>query len=189
MTMKYSKKETAYRDFSPSWRFLTQNPVSFFAFGFGAGLSPKAPGTAGSLVGFPVAWAVLALIPRDPNRAWMLAAAALALFLAGVPICARSEKQVMRKDYGGIVFDEIAAMAGLLFFVPCDPLYWAAAFVFFRVFDIFKPQPVGWVDQNTSGGFSIMIDDTLAAAYAWLCVLAMQWGAHWLGFRVPGLPF
>ncbi len=86
-------------------------------------------------------------------------------FLLGVWLCGRVSTKLGVHDHGGIVWDE---MVGYWLAVAFVPLHWPwmlAAFVLFRVFDIFKPWPIRQLDKNVSGGLGIMIDDTLAAIY------------------------
>ena len=75
------------------------------------------------------------------------------------------------RDPGAIVIDEVAAQWLVLLPAPLDPLSYAAAFVLFRIFDIWKPWPVRWADRRLSGGLGIMLDDLLAAVYAVLVFL------------------
>ena len=132
----------------------------FLAYGFGSGLAPRAPGTAGTLAAVPLAVA-LKLLPA--LLFWPLL---VLLFIAGIRICDVASKQVGQHDPGGIVWDEMVAYWLAAAFVP---LHWAwllAAFVLFRVFDIFKPWPIGWVEKRFGGGLGIMLDDIVAAVYA-----------------------
>lgn len=176
----------------PTPREVLLNPVHCVAFGFGAGLSPRAPGTVGTLVGIPFWWA-LSWLPL----AWYLAAVA-ALFAFGCWVCDRSAKRLGVHDYGGIVFDEVIG-----YLVACLPLainleawrpgivdqHWnldwngipalVVVFVLFRLFDIWKPWPIGGFDRRVGGGFGIMLDDLIAGLYAALVLYA--------GFRLMGL--
>lgn len=166
--------------FRPSWRQVLGSPVHALAFGLGAGLSPYAPGTFGTLVGVPL-WFLLAPLPAP---AYLLSL--LLLFAAGCWLCGESARRLGVHDYGGIVFDEIVG-----YLITCLPLLaasglsgeaellaLAAAFAAFRVFDIWKPWPIGWLDRRVHGGFGIMLDDVLAGVYAAL-VLAL--GLAWVG--------
>ncbi len=148
----------------PDWRMITRHPAYFVAFGFGSGLSPWGPGTLGTLVAYPLyfllAWCGI-------SGVW-LAALCVPLFAIGVKICAMSDELLGMHDHSGVNYDEIVAMLLVLAFVPATPLAWVLAFVAFRVFDIIKPWPIGWVDRHVSGGFGVMIDDILAAIMALL---------------------
>lgn len=153
----------------PSWRFVLGHPAHFLAFGFGAGLSPLAPGTAGTLAAFPVYWLLdLALPPAA------LPAAVLLMFLAGVRICGRTGRALGCADHGGIVWDEITAFVLVLSYTPPTPLGFAAAFVLFRLFDVLKPFPIGFLDRKLKHGFGVMLDDLLAAAYSLLILAALR---------------
>lgn len=155
----------------PDWRFALAHPAHFLALGFGSGLAPKAPGTAGTLVAFPLYFAMQGL--AAPVY-WALTALFL---LAGIWICGRTGKALGVHDHGGIVWDEIAAFLLVLPFSP--PAWWgyALAFALFRLFDIWKPFPIAWFDAQVHGGLGVMLDDVLAAGYAVLCLLGV---ALWL---------
>jgi phosphatidylglycerophosphatase A len=143
---------------------LLRDPVHLLAFGFGAGLSPWAPGTAGSVVGLLAAWSV---------SSWPIALRAVLiglLFLAGVWICGTSARRLGRADPPGIVWDEIVAMMLTALALPGGALWWIVAFVLFRFFDIAKPWPIRDLDHSLGGGIGIMLDDIVAAAYAAGCL-------------------
>lgn len=155
---------TSRPDSRPDWRFVTAHPAHFLAFGFGAGLSPRAPGTVGSLVAFPV-YALLSLSPPAWYWAWVVL-----VLVAGVWICDVAGRALGVADHGGIVWDEVAAMLLLLPFAPTGWVGWLAAFALFRLFDIVKPWPIGWLDRHVKGGLGVMLDDVLAAVYAVICL-------------------
>ena len=150
-----------------SARELTFGTLSgFFAFGFGSGLSPLAPGTMGTLVAIPLAVG-LKLLP--PELFWPLL---LALFLVGVQLCAVTSKRLGQHDPGGIVWDEMVAYWLAVAFVPLHWAWLTAAFVLFRVFDILKPWPIRKVEDRFGGGLGIMLDDVVAAVYAMVLMQA-----------------
>lgn len=151
---------------TPTWRFLAAHPARLVAFGFGTGLSPKAPGTVGTLLGFPLYWLIAAATPDLTHQLALLAAA----FVIGIPICARTGRDLGVADHGGIVWDEIVAFALVLAFTPAGALWAAAAFGFFRLFDIVKPWPIRVADARLKNGFGVMFDDLLAAGYAIACL-------------------
>lgn len=137
---------------------LTQlkNPLVFLALGFGSGLSPKAPGTAGTLVALPLYYFMSQL-----TLSHYLMVAAI-LFVIGVWLCGYAARKLGVHDHPGIVFDEIV---GYLITMIAVPLSWPtllAGFVLFRFFDAVKPWPISWCDKNLHGGFGIMFDDVLA---------------------------
>ena len=118
------------------------DPVQFLAFGFGSGLAPKAPGTVGSIAAIPV---YLLFAGQAPA---VYAGIVLVAAVLGVWIC-------------GAASERLALWA-----VPVTPLGVVLAFLAFRVFDIAKPWPIGWLDKHTQGGFGIMIDDVVAGCLA-----------------------
>ncbi len=149
----------------PDWRLLLSHPAHFFSLGFGSGLVPKGPGTAGTLVAFPLYW-LLAPLMND----YLFLIFLIAAFFVGVKICDKTGRTLGVEDHGGIVWDEIVAFMLVLFFTPVG-IYWQIlAFVLFRFFDIVKPQPIKYFDKNMHGGMGVMFDDLLAAGYALLCL-------------------
>lgn len=153
----------------PDWAFVMAHPAHFLGLGFGAGLSPRAPGTAGTLAAFPLYFALQGV---TAPVYWGLVAVCL---VAGVWICGRTGADLGVHDHGGIVWDEIAAFLAVLPFAP--PVWWGylLAFALFRLFDIWKPYPIGWLDRRVHGGLGVMLDDLLAAVYAVFCLLGLAW--------------
>jgi phosphatidylglycerophosphatase A len=146
---------------------MLRHPAHVIALGAGAGLVPVAPGTAGTLLAFPLYWA-LASSCTAPT---VLALIALG-FLVGVWACGTTGLALRVADDGAMVWDEIVAFALVLVFTPGGWPWQAGAFVLFRFFDILKPPPIRYFDRNLKGGFGVMFDDLLAAFYAVL-VLAV----------------
>ncbi len=136
------------------------DPVQFLAFGLGSGLSPKAPGTAGSVAAIPI----YLLFAQQPL--WIYALIVLGAAIAGIWICGVASDRLGVHDHSGIVWDEFVGMWIALAAVPITPLAVLMAFLAFRVFDIAKPWPIGWLDKNTQGGLGIMIDDVVAGILA-----------------------
>ena len=141
--------------------------LSLPAFGLGAGYSPKAPGTAGSLV----AVLLFAGLGTQPLGAYLLML--LLATLAGIGICDDAARRMGVHDHPGIVWDEfVGQWIALLPLVPVAAwdvrtgLAVAAGFALFRLFDIWKPWPVRLADQRVEGGLGIMLDDLIAGAMA-----------------------
>ncbi len=151
----------------PDLKLLFAHPAHFLSLGFGSGLSPVAPGTAGSLLAIPLFLALAHFFPLPI----LLAVVALSFGL-GVWFCDLTGKALGVSDHGGIVWDEIVAMWLILAFTPPGGLWFGAAFALFRLFDIWKPFPIRYFDQHVKGGFGVMLDDLLAAGYA-LAVLKL----------------
>lgn len=138
------------------------------AFGFGSGLSPFAPGTAGSLVAIPLALP-LVLLPL-PVALGLIAAA----FLFGVWLCGRVGRRLAVHDHSGIVFDEFVGLWLILVCVPFHWAWWLAAFAIFRVFDAAKPWPISWFDRRIHGGLGVMLDDLLAGGISLAVLLVVK---------------
>jgi phosphatidylglycerophosphatase A len=152
---------------APTLKFLFSHPAHFIALGFGAGLSPVAPGTVGTLVALPLAW----LLRAYTDDLGFLVSVAMA-FAVGIWAADRTGRDLGVPDHGAIVWDEVAAFLLVLFFVGTEPLRQALAFLLFRAFDVVKPPPARFIDREWHHGFGVMADDIVAAFYA-LLVLAL----------------
>jgi len=150
------------------WR----RPVVFLALGLGAGLAPRAPGTAGTAAAVPL---YLALLPLS---AGLRTGAVALLFAFGVVLCARAARVIGAHDHPAIVWDEIVGFLVTMLPAPRGWPWIVLGFVLFRGFDILKPWPIRWLDRNVGGGLGIMVDD-LAAGLAAGAVL-------WLLARIVG---
>lgn len=139
---------------------LLRNPVHFLAFGFGSGAIPFAPGTFGTLVAIPL-YLLLAVYPL-----WVYLIVTVLAFALGVWLCEVTSRDLGVHDHSGIVWDEIVGYLVTMTAMPRSLVWVCAGFVLFRLFDIWKPWPVGWADKKLSGGFGIMMDDILAGVYA-----------------------
>jgi phosphatidylglycerophosphatase A len=140
-------------------KIVLGSPSGFLAFGFGAGLSPVAPGTMGTLVAIPFIFILKSL--GGPGF-WIALAL---LFLLGVQLCGHVSRKLGVHDHGGIVWDEMVGYWLSAAFVPLQWPWLLAAFVLFRFFDIVKPWPIRQIDKKVSGGFGVMIDDVVAALF------------------------
>jgi phosphatidylglycerophosphatase A len=128
--------------------------------GFGLGYLPAAPGTWGTLGGVAVAWLIHPLHPFL-YLLLLLAAAGMA-----VPMVTEVEKAMGRKDPSNIVIDELLSFPLTLFLVPFQWITVLLGFVLFRVADIAKPWPCRRLEL-LPGGWGMILDDTMAAIYAW----------------------
>ena len=142
---------------------LLKHPVHLVALGFGAGLVPKGPGTAGTLVALLPAWLML------PLPAAVRAVLVVLLFGFGVWICGESARRPGEHDPSAIVWDEIVGFLAVSVMLPPEPFWWVA-FGLFRIFDIAKPWPIRDLERRSSGGVGIMLDDLVAAAFTVACL-------------------
>lgn len=157
-------------------QFMLAHPAHWLAQGFGSGLSPVMPGTAGTLMG----WALFAV----PTGLWpaiftplFWGVAILAGILVGIWACDRTGRDMGIADHGSMVWDEIVAFwIVLLVLMPADFSTQCAAFLWFRFFDMVKPPPIRFFDRQIKGGVGVMWDDIVAAFYTLL--LFALWHAN-----------
>lgn len=148
---------------------LLRQPVHLFAFGFGAGLMPRAPGTFGTLVAVPLVVLVM-------QFGWLAHALfALSACVIGVYLCGESARRLGVHDHPGIVWDEIAGYTVTMLAAPLDWRWLLAGFVLFRFFDIVKPGPIREADHRLSGGLGIMLDDVIAGVFAAVILLVLRY--------------
>jgi phosphatidylglycerophosphatase A len=147
---------------------LLSNAAHFLAVGFGAGYSPFAPGTAGTVVGLVLFWPLrgVGLVPQ-------LVAMAL-MFLAAVASAEVTSRRTGIKDPSIVVVDEIIGMWISLFLLPWTPAVVIAAFFLFRLMDVVKPPPARGFER-LPGGWGIVLDDVMAGIYANLAVRVGLW--------------
>ena len=168
----------------PPISFLFSHPAHFVACGFGSGLSPFAPGTAGTLF----AWATFPLLRMGYPDDFAFALFLLFAFAAGVWCAHRTGRNLGVVDHGAIVWDEIVPFWAVLMFIPpalvttpggsalsASGLAWqTAAFFLFRFYDIVKPSPADYFDEKVKNGFGVMMDDVIAAAYTVLSLALLK---------------
>jgi phosphatidylglycerophosphatase A len=148
------------------------------ACGLGLGYARHAPGTFGTLLGLPLAWA-MGLLPW-----WWQVGAIVLICAAGIPLCTYAARRLNAKDPGAIVFDEIASLPITFFLVslsrPAGELaaVLAAGFVLHRLFDITKPPPARQLERLPTG-LGIMADDWSAGIYSCLVLHGLLWAIGW----------
>ncbi len=147
---------------APTLAWFRRHPQHALALGFGAGLSPRAPGTAGTVVGV-LLYLPLAALPTA------LYGLVLALAIAvGVYVCGAASRALGTDDPPSVVWDEIVGYWATMLAAPSGAIWWGVGFLLFRLFDIVKPWPCNWLDRTWPGGIGIMADDLAAALYAGL---------------------
>jgi len=145
------------------------DPGHFFALGGGAGLIPKAPGTAGTLIGLIIFW------PLATLDNWTYVGFVAALFVIGVPLCARTADVLGEHDHPSIVWDEIVGILVTLAFTTPTLETIVLAFCTFRIFDIVKPWPISFLDRRVTGGLGVMLDDLLAAIFSGIVLVIIEY--------------
>lgn len=151
------------------FRKVWQDPLYFLSFGFGSGLIPVAPGTWGTLAAIPI-YALLV------GMHWSLYLVFTLLALAGgIWMTASVSQDLGEHDYSGIVWDEIVGYLITMFLAPPSWIWMIIGFILFRIFDIWKPWPISFIDKKVTGGLGIMLDDVLASIPAWLILQFLAW--------------
>lgn len=154
---------------NPTFSALLKRPIHFLAFGFGSGLSPKAPGTAGTLVAIPL-YLLMAELPFALYLALLVVT-----FVLGVYLCGKTSHELGVHDHSGIVWDEFVGYWITMIMAPSGWLWIVIGFGLFRLFDVLKPWPISWCDKHIHGGFGIMIDDVLAGVMALIALQLSAW--------------
>lgn len=155
---------------APPVKFLLAHPAHFIACGMGSGLSPFAPGTAGTffaLITYPF---LRVLMPDDRVFVIFL----LLAFVVGVAACNITGRALGVVDHGAIVWDEIVPFWTVLLLAPPTILWHVFAFFVFRFYDIVKPQPAKFFDTKIKNGFGVMMDDAVAAGYSILTLAIVK---------------
>lgn len=138
---------------------------------FFSGLSPKAPGSVGSLVALPFAWAISYYIA--PSTLLLLA---FLVSVIAVKTINDYEKQGMIHDCREIVIDELVGVWVSVSMIGHHLFGLVLAFLLFRLFDIWKPSVIGRIDREIKGGWGVIGDDLLAGFFAGLLGLMIIGG-------------
>lgn len=142
-------------------------PHQFLGLGFGLGLSPKAPGTVGTLAALPFIFITLSY------PLWLQIVFALVISVLGIWACGKTADDLGVHDHGAIVWDEVAGFYITMLGAAISWQTLLVGFVLFRFFDIVKPWPISWLDKHLGGGLGIMADDILAGICALICLQAL----------------
>ena len=179
----------------PTFKWVFSKPSRVLAFGLGSGLAPFAPGTVGTLW----AWAAFLIAESfltTEEFLWIISGG----ILLGCWICGQVSEELGKKDFGGIVWDEIVAFwLVLLLIMPASIWMQILAFALFRFFDAVKPGPIGMIDRHFKHleggndsppssralilwrGFGIIADDLAAAFFTLLTVALLLIGLSHFG--------
>lgn len=149
---------------------------------FYTGLSPKAPGTIGSIAAAAVAYVMLKFVPVET-----LCLASICLFLFSIKVIDDYEANGGKHDDKSIVIDEVAGVWLALSLSSATWFGFLLSVLFFRFFDIVKPSIIGRIDRNVKGGLGVMGDDMVAGVFAGL-LSAICYGATLkFGIEIPNL--
>jgi phosphatidylglycerophosphatase A len=150
-------------------RSIWQNPLHFIAFGFGSGALPYAPGTWGTLMAIPFYLAIQTL----PIVIYLIIT--LLVILSSIWLCNKISQEIKVHDHPGMCLDEIVGFLVTMTAAPTS-IYWImTGFLLFRLFDIWKPQPIRCIDEKVGGGLGIILDDVVAGIFACIVLHIVAW--------------
>lgn len=161
--------KTRYSSIPPVPESVWKNPLHFVAFGFGSGAMPFAPGTFGTLLAIPF---YLMLAPLQPS--YYLVTVIL-ITIASIWICHKTEKEISVHDHQGMCLDEFVGFFVTMYHAPRSWEWVVFGFVLFRIFDIWKPWPIRYLDKNVAGGLGVILDDVAAGIYACIVLQIFAW--------------
>lgn len=141
---------------------IWQNPWHFIAFGFGSGAIPVAPGTFGTLIAVPF-YLVL------QHLSFLLYFIIVMIIMIGsMWLCDRVSREIDLHDHQGMCLDEIVGYLVTMIGAPHGLPWILIGFGLFRLFDIWKPWPIAYLDEHVHGGIGMILDDVLAGVYSLL---------------------
>ena len=148
---------------------IWQKPSHFIAFGFGTGALPIAPGTFGTLIAIPFYLAICSL-PLPLYITLVILAV-----IGSSWLCDRVSKEIAIHDHQGMCIDEVIGYLVTMTGAPHGMMWIVLGFIFFRIFDIWKPWPINYADTHVSGGFGMILDDALAGVYSIIVLKILSW--------------
>lgn len=159
------------RDYTaqPVPRSVWEKPSHFIAFGFGSGAAPFAPGTFGTLMAVPFYLAMQSL----SHTMYLLLV--VVITLASIWLCHKVTKEIGIHDHSGMCLDEIVGYLVTMYGAPQGLIWIISGVLLFRLFDIWKPWPISYIDAQLQGGAGIILDDVLAGIYSLIALRILAW--------------
>lgn len=146
------------------WR----NPLYFIAFGFGSGAMPFAPGTFGTLMAIPF-YLLLRLLPVTYYIIFVILFIAFSSWL-----CDRISRVIHEHDHPGMCIDEFAGFFVTMINAPHGWSWIILGFLLFRLFDVWKPWPIRYIDEKVHGGFGMVLDDVVAGIFGMIIIQILK---------------
>ncbi len=141
-----------------------QNPLYFFTFGFGSGAMPFAPGTFGTLLAIPF-YLLLQPLPLTGYLTFVII-----FIIVSSWACDVVSRKIRTHDHPGMCIDEFAGFFVTMIHAPQGFIWVTLGFVLFRLFDIWKPWPIHFIDEYVHGGFGMVLDDIVAGLFAMIII-------------------
>lgn len=159
------------RDYTaqPVPRSVWEKPSHFIAFGFGSGAVPFAPGTFGTLMAIP-----FYLVLQSLSLSMYLFLVIL-ITIASMWLCDKVSKEINVHDHSGMCLDEIVGFLVTMIGAPHGFIWIVLGFALFRLFDIWKPWPIRYVDEQVKGGIGVILDDVIAGIYSLIILHILHW--------------
>jgi len=163
-TRIFNKLQSRSKIIPPFPKAVWHNPLYFIAFGFGSGRAPYAPGTFGTLAAIPC----YLLLSYLPLTGYLIFCVVFIIFSSW--LCERISKETGTHDHPGMNIDEFAGFFVTMIAAPHGWQWIVLGFILFRIFDIWKPWPINYVDKHMDNGFGMIFDDVLAGVYAFAII-------------------
>ncbi len=159
------------RDYTaqPVPRSVWEKPSHFIAFGFGSGAVPFAPGTFGTLMAIP-----FYLLMRPLSLSMYLFLVIL-ITIASMWLCDKVSKEIKVHDHSGMCLDEIVGFLVTMIGAPHGVIWILLGFALFRLFDIWKPWPIRYLDEQVKGGVGVILDDVVAGIFSFIVLQLLTW--------------
>lgn len=157
-----------YRESPPIPEEVWQNPLYFFAFGFGSGAMPFAKGTFGTLLAIPF-YLMLKPLPLGYYLSFVIIFIILSALASDIV-----SRKIREHDHPGMCIDEFAGFFVTMIAAPPAPVWILIGFLLFRFFDIIKPWPIKFIDENVGGGFGMVLDDVVAGIFSCLIIQILK---------------
>jgi len=146
----------------PVPRKVWWHPLYFIGFGFGSGAAPFAPGTFGTIMAIPF-YLLLQSLSLSAYLIFIIAFIAASSWL-----CDYLSKRIHSHDHPGMCIDEFAGFFVTMIHAPSGPGWIILGFLLFRLFDVWKPWPIRYLDRTVHGGFGMVLDDVVAGCFAFV---------------------
>lgn len=164
VTSIFNKLKSYSKPSPPLPEQIWQDPIYFIAFGFGSGAMPFAPGTFGTLLAIPF-YLLMRPLPLVPYILFVIG-----FFIFSSWICERVSREIHEHDHPGMCIDEFAGFFVTMINAPHGCFWIVLGFLLFRLFDIWKPWPIRFIDKKIHGGFGMVLDDIVAGIFAMLII-------------------